>query len=289
MDPRRFREVVRHLKGRYEIVGLDRLLDRGRPCSSGRMQAVISFDDGYRDFLGFAHPILRELGVPSSMQLITGCIDSGLPPWTYQLDEFFLRTRRLRFSVDTGILPESLRRTQWDSKEEQLAYARRLKPVIKGLRDADRHRLFEGFRSAMDDVELSRDQMLSWEDVRLLHRDGVAIGSHTVSHPVLPLVEDDDAVRAELVDSRRRIAEVLGKAPAVLAYPGGCVDERVKSLSREAGYEVGLAVGQTEYDDGTHGLFEVPRIELYDEPILKTWLREEGIIERVKGIVRRFR
>lgn len=83
--------------------------------------------------------------------------------------------------------------------------------------------------------------LMSWDQIRQLHRDGFEIGSHTHSH--IPLTElSDEAVRSELVRSRRTLTDELGVAPQFLAYPRGFYADRHKRLAREAGYAGACAV-----------------------------------------------
>ena len=64
-------------------------------------------------------------------------------------------------------------------------------------------------------------------------------------------------------------------------------NQTTKRLSREAGYQIGLAVKQQVYDPKKFDLFEIPRIELYNEPWLKTKLRIENVIGRVTQLILR--
>lgn len=59
---------------------------------------------------------------------------------------------------------------------------------------------------------------LNWEEVRVLHRDGVKVGSHTASHRFLPYVEGD-GIEKELMDSREIIEERVGVRPSSVALP----------------------------------------------------------------------
>jgi peptidoglycan/xylan/chitin deacetylase (PgdA/CDA1 family) len=83
--------------------------------------------------------------------------------------------------------------------------------------------------------------LMSWDQIRQLHRDGFEIGSHTHSHR--PLTElSDEAARWELERSRRTLADELGATPQFLAYPRGFYTERHKRLARETGYAGACAV-----------------------------------------------
>jgi len=79
------------------------------------------------------------------------------------------------------------------------------------------------------------DPVLSSDELRHYSRRGVCFGSHTVSHPHLSRVRDDQLMR-ELVDSRKELESVLGGTVDMLAFPYGDYDERVLTRARRAGY-----------------------------------------------------
>jgi peptidoglycan/xylan/chitin deacetylase (PgdA/CDA1 family) len=89
---------------------------------------------------------------------------------------------------------------------------------------------------------------LAWTDLEALADDGWEIGSHTVSHPLLPTLSDADLV-GELESSRESIARRLGRCETI-AYPYGRADERVAAAVRGAGYLAGCTV------TGAHGVDE---------------------------------
>ncbi len=59
---------------------------------------------------------------------------------------------------------------------------------------------------------------MGWDELRGLVEHGVEIGSHTVSHPHLPLLSDAE-IENELADSRARLEDGLGRPCRFLAYP----------------------------------------------------------------------
>jgi peptidoglycan/xylan/chitin deacetylase (PgdA/CDA1 family) len=84
---------------------------------------------------------------------------------------------------------------------------------------------------------------LTWHLLRALERDGVEIGSHTITHPDLTSLSDGEALR-ELVQSRRAFERRLGHPVPWLAYPFGRYDSRIERLARRAGYVLAVT---TEY------------------------------------------
>ena len=65
--------------------------------------------------------------------------------------------------------------------------------------------------------------------------------SHGLTHPILPRCDDDEA-RAEVVESRRELAERYGFDVYAFSYPNGDYGERELRLVREAGYLCAVTV-----------------------------------------------
>lgn len=79
-----FRAQMRYLKDNCEVVSMGSLLDSFKVSTNQganklkRQKVVITFDDGYRDNYTNAFPILKELGLPATIFLITGMIGTDL-------------------------------------------------------------------------------------------------------------------------------------------------------------------------------------------------------------------
>jgi peptidoglycan/xylan/chitin deacetylase (PgdA/CDA1 family) len=82
---------------------------------------------------------------------------------------------------------------------------------------------------------------LSWDVLRRLDEEGWEFGSHACSHPYLTRLGQAELER-ELVESRRRIEQELGRPCRSVAYPYGDYDERVVSAAAAAGYLAGCTV-----------------------------------------------
>jgi peptidoglycan/xylan/chitin deacetylase (PgdA/CDA1 family) len=90
-----------------------------------------------------------------------------------------------------------------------------------------------------DHVLTRRLEWMDWDDVRQLHREGHAIGAHTMSHIDLGK-ESPETVRAELTGSRRKLERELGAPISLFAYPFGGrhnISPTSLRLVKEAGFE----------------------------------------------------
>lgn len=284
MRPALFERVVRYLARHYVCVQLEDYYRQPARYRTSRCCAVV-FDDGYRDFMTHAWPILKKYRVPASLYVVTDCARTGQPPWTYQLDYAFLHTRQLRAEVPAGLLPAALHRTTWPSGGARRAYGQQLKPWLKTAPNAQRMAICAAILGSFADAQVPTNLMLTWRDIATLAREGVVIGSHSVSHPLLGQIEDDAELERELADSHAEIQRQLGQAPRTIAYPMGSCNDRVRRAARRVGYELGLAVGQRLHETVDEDQLHIHRLELYNESYLKTRLRMSGALERLKSVL----
>jgi peptidoglycan/xylan/chitin deacetylase (PgdA/CDA1 family) len=98
---------------------------------------------------------------------------------------------------------------------------------------------------------------MSWDQLRELADHGWEVGSHTLSHPRLPEL-DDATLQRELTESREICADQMGKPCGTLAYPYGADDERVRAATRDAGYEAAAVLRL-----GEPSRFSWPRVGIY--------------------------
>jgi peptidoglycan/xylan/chitin deacetylase (PgdA/CDA1 family) len=102
-------------------------------------------------------------------------------------------------------------------------------------------------------VGLRARRLLDAAQIRELRRHGVRFGSHTLTHPLLVRI-DDAQLRRELVESKRRLEDLLGDEVNTLAYPYGATNQRVRTAVIEAGYKLafttleGLNLWQDPFD-----------------------------------------
>lgn len=100
---------------------------------------------------------------------------------------------------------------------------------------------------------------MDWDSLRALAERGLAIGSHTETHPHLTSLSDSE-LQAELTTSRERLEDVLGRPCPLLSYPYGEHDARVRGAARAAGYEAAFALPGRERP---RDAFALPRVGVW--------------------------
>lgn len=286
LSPERFDEILKYLKSKFEIHQVDNLLANNIPAKSKKPLASIVFDDGYKDYIEYALPILKNHNLSASMYVVTDCVDREIPPWTYVLDNAIANTKKNKIEIDSSLLPDKLKYTSWKNEAEKISFAKKLKPFLKTVSNSTRENIYKQVIKSIDDVQLPQNLMMNWDEINEIKTAGTIIGSHTATHPLLAKIETESEIENELKLSTDKIKAHTGEFPLTISYPIGSFDERVKIIAKKTGFKFGLAVEQKAYESTKHNLFAVPRIELYNEPIFKTKLRINGTLEKIKKVLR---
>lgn len=92
----------------------------------------------------------------------------------------------------------------------------------------DRYNDWEG-----ETKKITRNKLLSWQEIKELNRLGVVFGSHTRSHPDLRKISPD-RVQQEMFGSRSAIEDALGCEVTTFAYPYGSYNTAVKQATEDA-------------------------------------------------------
>jgi peptidoglycan/xylan/chitin deacetylase (PgdA/CDA1 family) len=99
----------------------------------------------------------------------------------------------------------------------------------------------------------------TWAMLEEMKEGGFEVGSHTLTHPHLPKL-DDDALREELWESRARIKQRLG-ACDTLAYPFGEWSDRVAAAAADCGYSYAFSL-PTKTGQRRATAHSIPRINV---------------------------
>ena len=285
MPPELFERCIAYISRKFKVVLLEDLL-AAPDKHAHQATATICFDDGYLDNYTHALPILEKYGCKASFYVVTACIDFNQMTWTHQLDYRFLNTNRKQVDIQFDFLPSELRVKTLATREDRIAYCKRLKPAIKNLRNLQRAKVCDHICDTLDDVQMP-ELMMTWNQLAELIQLGHRVGSHSVSHPMLASIEDSEELALELSVSAMRIEEKLGHFPKTISYPIGSFNDQVVEQAIAVGYQFGLAVQQRDFHWPEDGVYRVPRVEVYNETWLKTWLRLSGWLPKMKRLMGR--
>jgi peptidoglycan/xylan/chitin deacetylase (PgdA/CDA1 family) len=283
--PSRFSAHLELLRREWHPIGLRAL---ARALAAGRVprRAVcVTLDDGYRDNLINAKPLLDRADIPATVFIASGALDDDAVALSDEIEALLLGaseppehvrvtvgTVDQEWTLGTYTAAQEARDSGWnvldphDPSPRHSAY-RALHAQLHRLGAAARRSALAASREALGiPAKPSGRRMLTEQEVAALAASGsIEIGAHSVNHPKLRFLSEAEQDR-EISESKRRLESIVGAEVTSFAYPYGTredYDEHTIALVRKAGFKLacsnfeGLTTPRTP-------LHELPRFVVRD-------------------------
>jgi peptidoglycan/xylan/chitin deacetylase (PgdA/CDA1 family) len=250
-----------------ETISLDEMHRRLIECDFRRRFVCLTFDDGYRDNLLHALPVLRKYEAPFALYVPTSFPDRVGELWWLTLEAVIARQSRVALVMDGED-----RRYDCDTPEAKYELYEHIYWWLRGLDSEDDLRRAVrdlATRYGVDDAAFCNELCMTWPEIEQIAGDPLAtIGAHTVNHVMLRKASDA-AVRSEMQMSASVLEAALGKRPAHFSYPVGdrtSAGPREFRIAAELGFKTAVTTrpGVLFPEHASH-LTALPRISLNGE------------------------
>ena len=240
--PEAFAAQMDFVRTRFNVVSMAALLEWIRGTGSlPPYPALITFDDGYRDNFECAWPVLRTRGLPATVFLTAGCVGSA-SPFYWDLVAYCFRHTELQ-EADLPLIG----RRRWTDAEGRVILMARWLGLLKTLPDDEKTAAVNRLPETLE-VDVPGDAFahlyLTWDQVRVMASDGLEVGGHTTSHPILTRVPLERA-RREVTEANARIEAETGRRVTAFAYTNGLpadFDAPIQTMLREVGMEAAFTL-----------------------------------------------
>ena len=255
-------EYLRYKK--IDIVSLDEVHRRLREQDYRRRFVAFTLDDGYRDNLEHAWPVLKKHGVPAALFVATSFPDKLGELWWVALERAVAATDRIAIDVNG--------KSRFIDCNTPAAKARAFEELYWWLRgissEAEMRRIVKDLceRYGVEYLAPCAELCMSWKEIEQMAADPlITIGAHSVNHYMLRKWPAD-IVKQELAQSASVIEAALSKKPVDFAYPVGdptSASPRDFTLAADAGYRMALTTRPgVIFPEHREHLTALPRISL---------------------------
>lgn len=251
---------LRILSRNFNILPLSQAVKLLRSNTLPSRAVCITFDDGYADNAEIALPILKKYSAVATFFVSSGVLNGG------------------RMWNDTVI--ESIRRAQGDILDltqlglgnysiqtvaERQTVLMMLIDKLKYMPQKQRHEWVDKL-STLIAAALPDNLMMTSDQVRKLHREGMEIGAHTISHPILARIDNSIAYN-EIAEGKKMLEEIINAPVNLFAYPNGKPNkdylvDHVKMV-KEIGFDAAVSTAWGAAQKGDD-IYQLPRFTPWD-------------------------
>lgn len=236
LHPDHFDDLLGFVKDRFNVVTIAEMAD----APTDRPLAVISFDDGYHNFLEYAAPILDKHRIRANMNVIPQCVVSSSPMWNVRLYDFL--DSAPKSLIDRIALPGFEARLPSEAKADKLAFGLKISRFLKNRPMSERADLLALLEPLISETDHPRTRMMSVDDIKSIlgtHE----VGAHSWSHESMEF-ETDEFFRADVDRCRDFFHDRLGMALDIYAFPNGSHRDSQLDILHSAGVRYALLVGE---------------------------------------------
>jgi peptidoglycan/xylan/chitin deacetylase (PgdA/CDA1 family) len=269
MHPRVFEDLLLFVKKHFRVVLFRELEQVAAESSPGKPPAILSFDDGYYDFIEYAAPLLDKHKLTANMNVIPACIESGEPTWNVQLYDFLNAAPKTL--IDEIRLLGFADRLAGENLDAKVRYGLSISRYLKNRPCRQREELWKRIQPLMQKADFPRTRMMArCEVLEISGRHEV--GVHSFSHESMEF-ESDDFFADDLEKCRNYFQNTLRLPLDIYAFPNGSFRPAQIETLRRSGIRYALLVGE-DYAQSRRDVF--PRFTIYGETPAEVRLRAIG-------------
>lgn len=266
MTPEAFATLASYLAKSFDVRSFS---DLALPAESRSARVVLSFDDGCRDFVEYAMPILDRHKLRANQNIIVKSVELQRPPWMIRLVDALNHAPTKR--VQRLWIPGFNVRLDGDDDLSKERYGTLLTGYLKPLPRDEREAVFHDLAELLDETPPDAcTPMMSRADVEAVA--GVhEVGGHSYSHESVDLLSDGEF--REDLDHCSAFFDRLGRKMSIYAFPYGRFRSGQIELVQSKGVEHVLLVGErpARIEGGVH-----TRITMYGTSPAELRLRAVG-------------
>jgi peptidoglycan/xylan/chitin deacetylase (PgdA/CDA1 family) len=270
-----FEKQVAFLSHNYRITRIEELYNAAKENIDEKLCAL-TFDDGLKDNINNAVPLLDAHGVTGTFFPITKTTE-GFLPTTHKMhyllslmDAEEIADRYNAFLsaayphvVEAFRVPKDARLSKTRKLYDDIVTAN-IKEIMNrvphSVRNAFLASLFENL--GLNEEEMTHALFMDLNDVKKLHETGHTIGSHGHTHEALDALPESD-VREEIALSKELLEKVIGEPITILSYPQSAPSVPVHNVLKTMGFSHALTT-ERKHVEGDENPYLIPRYDSND-------------------------
>jgi peptidoglycan/xylan/chitin deacetylase (PgdA/CDA1 family) len=280
-----FKEQVAYLKRKgYSFISMTELVNAIKNKDKLGKKTALTFDDGFRNVVKNAYPIMREFNAKGCFYLVTALIGADEPLWTDYVETVIRSREPGQFQFDFN--GEKITYMLSDKKSYEYTM-KDVKAKLRTIPNTARIEYLKQFGSVKPESIPEEFSLANWEEIKGLSPDVIEIGSHTRSHPNCANMTSEVEYEEEIHQSKKDIEDIIGREVAHFCYPAGSLNRKVIDKVIQSGYQSAVTV-ENGFVDNQSELYQLRRIDPGENfLIFKSRISgSNAILRRIKVMIR---
>ncbi len=226
--------------------------------TDGKDRYLLTFDDGYRNNLTEALPVLEEHSASCLLFITTGFIEGEVYPYELEMAEAIETVDELRIPEEENVI-------SFEQSQEREAVYEQLRLPLKSAGHEKRQRFMKQLarRNGYRRESMQSVQFLDWEEIQTLTEHPlVTIGAHTHTHPLLSR-QPWRVAYEEMKQSKNQLEEHTDQSIDHFSYPYGGNTFFLRQMARWLGFQYAFTTEAERLRKvGWLNRLSIPRIDM---------------------------
>ena len=272
VSPETFRLHMSLIKPLFKTMHLSQWLELKNSGNDLPERAcAVTFDDGWADNYEFAYPVLKELGIPATIFLVSNMIGKTSTFWperlSYVVSEVSKQPEKWSHESLRWIrqLPVSYPFDENSTKRPDREQLSEIIGAAKSLSDEEINQRLDIIEAQL---QLSNEQdnaaLLNWQQIEeMCQSDIIEIGSHTCNHIRLTDDTPSTTLTHEIVGSKQAIEDRTGRPVKTFCYPNGDYSAAAKKLVEQ--HYIGAVTTKSGWNTTASNPYLLQRIGVHED------------------------
>jgi len=282
IHPKLFEEMIVLLKKHYTILPLHYL--HSKPETDFKNACFITFDDGYKDYLDYAYPILKWHKVHSTIFVLPYNLSNHGHIWTSTIIYF---VKHYWFSEIRDFFQQHNQNINYAYDFDDFNLNLTITKHLCQLRQVERQVIIDTLQNKFEkDNRIIEKELLSFNELRKLDSEFVSIASHSLTHPSFILETDETFIDYEMSESKNSIEKELNVQVSSFAFPFAKFNElslnTVKKYYSMCFTKINELVDLKKLKKDKNYIYELPRFNIHQDSAEELFLLINGFHKMIK-------
>ena len=285
IHPKLFEEIIVLIKKNYTILPLHYL--HTKPDMDFTNACFITFDDGYKDYLDYAQPILRKHSVHSTLFVLPFDLSNHGHIWTSTIIYFL---KHYWFSDVRDFFIEHKQYINFGDKLDDFSLNLAITKHFCTLQQEERRPIIETLQKKfVNDNRIIEKELLNFHELKKLDTDLVDIASHSLTHPSFKLETDETFIDYEIHESKKIIETQLNVEVSSFAFPFAVHNElslnTVKKYYKLCFTKINEMVDLHKLKKDKNYIYELPRFNIHHISAEEVFLLINGFHKKLRNLL----